>query len=155
MINMRSFILSLKNEQNASLIEAILAGQKAIFEDGALQRFNQHASEIASNYGNNVLAFLQTSSNELASRFTEDDEEELDSNRNTCNVPKYVPNMKHTYEEKIGYSFTDAPDIKNTEYKTVAKIAVANKPVNNAIQKNRYIPPVITDTNSSFSNRFS
>jgi len=156
MNTIRDFILSLKTEQNASLIEALIAGQKAIFEDGALQRFNQMASEIANNYGLNALSFLQNSANDLASMYTEDDESELDIHNKTCDVIGYIPNSDRSYEEKVGYSFNDAPDTKNTKY-TPPSVSVTAQAKSSplAVTRNRFVPPPVVDKSSSFSNSFS
>lgn len=143
-----NFINSFKTESNASIIEAILAGQKAIFEDSALQRYNQNASEIASNYGNNILALLQNSARELEGRYTEDTEPELDGNI-TCNV-RYVPNMRHTDEDKFGFSFTEDP-LKKTEY--TPPVPVVKAPVIPAVFQ-RLKPSVYKDETSTFSDRF-
>lgn len=166
MQDIRNFIKSMKTEQNSSLIEAILAGEKAIFEDGALQRFNQNASEIASNYGNNVLSFIQHSSEQLSSMFSSDEDFEDDIGTRcsvadpdairfartsaTCTVPEYVPDVRNDFEQKVGYSFNNEPI--NTGKRFTAKL-----PIDVTVEPS-YVKPApqpIDDKNSTFSLSFA
>jgi hypothetical protein len=86
-----SFLKKLENSDNKSLLEAVSKGYQCIMEGYAdvrdevdevdtLSQFNNMAVREASMQGNNVLAFLDQSGKQNASRFSVDTDEELDGN---------------------------------------------------------------------------
>lgn len=86
----KSFLTALSRDENSSLMENILKGYSCIFEGYADVRdehtldattmFNQRAAYNSSLEGNNILSFLQRSSEQLSDKYTIDNEPELDGN---------------------------------------------------------------------------
>ena len=83
-----AFLSRLETEQNATLIDTIRKGYKAVNEGYAdvvedtvspIDSFNRMSVMASSNMGNKVMSFLQNSSDTLSHLYTEgDDEPELD-----------------------------------------------------------------------------
>lgn len=86
---LKHFLESLTSNENAPVMETVMKGYECIFEGyadvvdevsvDATTRFNQMAAYNASLDGNNILSFLQRSSERLNPRYTIDEEPELDN----------------------------------------------------------------------------
>lgn len=97
---LKHFLESLVSNENAPVMETVMKGYDCIFEGyadvvdevsvDATTRFNQMAAYNSSLDGNNILSFLQRSSERLNPRYTVDEEPELD-NIGTSDI------MGHTY----------------------------------------------------------
>jgi len=111
------FLGRLETETNKPLIEAIREGFNAITEGyadvreervSAMDNFNQMASMTASSLGNNVLNFLDSSSQKFAHLYTVDEEPELDyratSEFNQYHAPIVI---KDEIEEDLGLTADD------------------------------------------------
>jgi hypothetical protein len=115
------FIDLYTDDNNKELIEAIQLGMSYIFESYAdvidydridsLTQFNRNAAMYASSMGNNILSFLQNSGEQLADRYSIDDEPELDGYDTINNYSmdgEYVFNkpIKNT-EKNLGLTADD------------------------------------------------
>jgi hypothetical protein len=88
--DLKKFLTALSRDENSSLMENVLKGYSCIFEGYADVRdeyvadattmFNQRAAFNSSMDGNNILSFLQRSSEQLAGKYSDDLEPELDNN---------------------------------------------------------------------------
>jgi hypothetical protein len=86
---LKQFLESLASNENAPVMETVMKGYKCIFEGyadvvdevsfDATTRFNQMAAYNSSLDGNNILSFLQRSSEQLNPRYSVDEEPELDN----------------------------------------------------------------------------
>lgn len=126
--------LNLLESEDKDLISAIKAGYSVIVEGYAdvvpdrveqttLERFNGKAANLAASMGNNLLHFLQNSSNILKSRFNFDDESHLDNNPTSPFNQHIEPNRKttksaysHNYDEisdSLGLTINEVNPPKN------------------------------------------
>lgn len=86
---LKHFLESLVSNENAPVMETVMKGYKCIFEGyadvvdevsvDATTRFNQMVAYNASLDGNNILSFLQRSSESLNPRYSVDEEPGLDN----------------------------------------------------------------------------
>lgn len=85
------FLNLLESEENKELVNAVRSGFSIIVESYAdvatdrnelstMDKFNSKAANLAASMGNHLLHFLMNSSNILKSKFSFDDESELDRN---------------------------------------------------------------------------
>lgn len=89
--DLKKFLTALSRDENNSLMENVLKGYSCIFEGyadvrdeytvDATTKFNQRAAFNSSVEGNNILAFLQRSSEQLSDKYSDDFEPELDNNK--------------------------------------------------------------------------
>lgn len=114
---LKHFLESLSRTNNSAVMETVLNGYKCIFEGyadvvdiesiDATTRFNQMAAYNASLDGNNILSFLQRSSERIASQYSVDDEPELDLyststfNSNSYNNPVDLDHHIDAHEQNI------------------------------------------------------
>lgn len=88
--DLKKFLEALSRDENSSLMENVLKGYSCIFEGYADVRdehtvdattmFNKRTAFNSSMEGNNILSFLQRSSEQLSGKYSVDNEPELDNN---------------------------------------------------------------------------
>ena len=114
------FLHKLENEQNKSLIESVRHGYSVIFEGyadvrdiesvDAVTMYNRRAAFDSSMNGNNVLAFLQNSSETLSNKYTYDDEDYLDDNP-TSEFNQYQAPKNQSFEQNLGLTADDLANL--------------------------------------------
>jgi hypothetical protein len=114
------FLDKLETKQNKSLIESIRQGYSVIFEGyadvrdiesvDAITKFSRQAAFNSSMEGNNILTFLQNSSEKLSNLYTYDDEEHLDGNP-TSSFNQYEAPIQKSFEENLGLTAADLNDL--------------------------------------------
>ena len=131
--DLKNFLHTLSREENKSLMENVLKGYSCIFEGyadvrdiervDATTQFSRRSAFNASMDGNNIMAFLQISSESLAGRYTVDHEPELDNiGTSDFMTPSYGRshdlesyeqidaadyNQPHRFEENLGLTSKD------------------------------------------------
>lgn len=118
-----SFLNNLERDDNKSLVESIRQGFNVIFEsyadvvensvihqDGtdAVTRFTRRTAYDSSMAGNNILAFLERSRNDLSSLYSHDEEAELDTvHTSEFNQMLQTNIPKHSFEDNLGLTASD------------------------------------------------
>ena len=120
-----AFLSRLETETNAPLIETIRQGYKAVTEGYAdvvedvvspIDNFNRMGAMASANMGNNVMNFLQGSSDYLSHLYTKEDEEpELD--RITSNFDQHYEPMEEIIPrdeitEDLGLTASDLANLQ-------------------------------------------
>jgi len=132
--DLKKFLEALSSEENTSLMENVLKGYSCIFEGYADVRdehtldattmFNQRTAYNSSLEGNNILSFLQRSSEKLSGRYSEDTESELDNNSTSDfsasnygrqpdldQVDASYYNQPKSFEDNLGLTANDLQDL--------------------------------------------
>lgn len=135
--DLKKFLENLSREDNKSLMENVLKGYSCIFEGyadvrdvesvDATTRFSRQAAFNASMDGNNIMAFLQRSSENLANKYMVDTEPELDNiGTSDYTAPSYGRsydldsydqvdaaeyNQPQSFEENLGLTSKDLEEL--------------------------------------------
>lgn len=135
--HLKKFLEALARDEDSPLMENVLKGYSCIFEGyadvrdidttDATTRFNRQAAFNASMDGNNIMAFLQNSSERLAGNYSVDTEPELDNIiTSDFNAPSYGRsadvdisrqidaadyNYPQTFEDNLGLTPDDLKDL--------------------------------------------
>lgn len=129
--HLKDFLRTLYRDECSSLMDSVFKAYYCIFEGYADVRdehivdtttlFNQRAAYNASLQGNNILSFLQRSSEQLLNKYTIDDELELDEYDTTHitsgnygeerDIPASYYNNIDVFEDNLGLSARDIQDL--------------------------------------------